>query len=57
MTGEIPLFLYGSYYYDQESDVMRFCGEREIDADIYKSSIVSNLLHFYIVGVIIKEVE
>ncbi len=56
VTGEIPLLLYGSFYYDEKYDIMRFCGEREISPDI-SSEIVQHIPHFYVVGVIIKDDE
>ncbi|MFI3259983.1 MAG: DUF5041 domain-containing protein [Rikenellaceae bacterium] len=54
--GEIPLLLYGSFYYDEKAKLLRFCGEKEIDPNL-SSQIVENIPHFYVVGIIIKEVK
>ncbi len=53
---ETPLLLSGSFYYDKKHDVMRFCGEMEIDPEL-KAEIVDNIPHFYIIGVILKEAK
>ena len=49
----IPLALYGSYWYDEQFDIVRFCGEREIDPEL-KAEILKDSPHYYIIGVIFK---
>lgn len=49
----IPLVLYGSYWYEPESGVSRFCGESIIKPDL-SSDIVKNIPHFYVLGIKIK---
>jgi hypothetical protein len=53
-TGKvIPLVLFGSYWYEQETGVSRFCGEKVINPDL-SSDIVKNIPHFYVLGIKIK---
>ncbi|MCR5755800.1 MAG: DUF5041 domain-containing protein [Acetatifactor sp.] len=49
----IPLVLYGSYWYEPETSVSRFCGESIIKPDL-SSDIVKNIPHFYVLGIKIK---
>lgn len=49
----IPLALYGSYWYDEQFDIVRFCGEREIDPEL-NAEILKDSPHYYIIGVIFK---
>ena len=49
----IPLVLYGSYWYEPETGVSRFCGESIIKPDL-SSDIVKNIPHFYVLGIKIK---
>lgn len=49
----IPLALYGSYWYDEQFDIVRFCGENEIDPEL-KAEILKDSPHYYIIGVIFK---
>lgn len=53
---EIPLILYGSGWQDPKYNVIRFCGENEIDPDM-KSEILTDLPHHYIIGIELKEVQ
>jgi len=46
----IPLILLGSGWYDERSNVFRFCGEREIDPDM-SSEILKDIPHHYVIGV------
>lgn len=50
----IPLLLYGSGWVDERFGMIRFCGEKEIDPDM-KAEILSNLPHYYIVGLEMKK--
>ena len=50
----IPLLLYGSGWVDERYDIIRFCGEREIDPDM-KAEILANLPYHYIIGVELKK--
>ena len=47
----IPLILYGSGWVDEQYGFMRFCGEREIDGNDKTGMILSNVPHYYVVGV------
>ena len=47
---EIPLVLYGSGWYDERYNIVRFCGESRIDPQL-KADILKNLPHYYILGV------
>lgn len=49
----IPLVLYGSYWYEPETGVSRFCGEKVIMPDL-SSDIVKSIPHYYILGIRIK---
>ena len=49
----IPLALYGSYWYDEQFDIVRFCGENEIDPEL-KAEILKDSPHYYVIGVIFK---
>ena len=53
-TGKfIPLVLFGSYWYEQETGVSRFCGEKIIKPDL-SSDIIKSIPHFYVLGIKIK---
>lgn len=50
-TGKfIPLVLYGSMWYDEQSNICRFCGEREIASDL-SGDITKQCPHFFVIGV------
>jgi hypothetical protein len=49
----IPLVLFGSYWYEQETGVSRFCGEKLIKPDL-SSDIIKSIPHFYVLGIKIK---
>ena len=50
-TGKvIPLVLFGSYWYEQETGVSRFCGEKVINPDL-SSDIIKSIPHFYLLGI------
>ena len=46
----IPLALFGSYWWDADSGVFRFCGENIIKPDL-SSDIIKYIPHFYILGI------
>jgi len=46
----IPLILLGSVWFDERSNLFRFCGEVEIDPDM-SSEILKNVPHHYVVGI------
>ena len=46
----IPLVLFGSSWYDERFNVIRFCGEREIDPDL-SSEILKDVPHYYVLGI------
>ena len=45
----IPLYLYGSGWLDERNNIIRFCGEKEIDPEL-SSEILKYLPHYYILG-------
>lgn len=48
----IPLVLFGSYWYEKETGVSRFCGEKQINPDL-SSDIIKSIPHYYVLGIII----
>lgn len=52
----IPLVLYGSFWFDEPNNAIRFCGENEIAPDL-SSEIVGNIPHFYVMGIELQQVE
>lgn len=46
----IPLLLLGSGWYDEKYNILRFCGEREIEPNM-SSEILKNVPHYYVMGV------
>lgn len=50
---KIPLVLYGSAWLDKKYDIIRFCGEKEIDPNM-KSEILEDLPHYYVIGIEFK---
>lgn len=53
---KIPLILYGSGWLDEKYDIIRFCGEREIDPEM-NAEILKKLPHYYIIGLEFKSDE
>ena len=49
----IPLVLFGSFWYEPETGVSRFCGENLIKPDL-TSEIVKSIPHFYVLGIKIR---
>ena len=49
----IPLVLFGSYWYEPETGVSRFCGDKLIKPDL-SSDIIKSIPHFYVLGIKIK---
>ena len=49
----IPLVLFGSYWYEHETGVSRFCGDKLIKPDL-SSSLIKSIPHFYVLGIKIK---
>ena len=50
-TGKcIPLVLFGSYWYEQETGVSRFCGDKLIKPDL-SSDIIKSIPHFFVLGI------
>ena len=50
MDKVIPLVLFGSYWYEQETGHRRFCGEKLIKPDL-SSDIIKSIPHFYVLGI------
>lgn len=46
----VPLALFGSCWWDADSGVIRFCGEKLIKPDL-SSDIIKHIPHFYILGI------
>lgn len=49
----IPLVLFGSFWYEPETGVSRFCGEQLIKPDL-SSEIIKSIPHFYVLGIKIR---
>ena len=49
----IPLVLFGSFWYEPETGVSRFCGENLIKPDL-TSEIVKSIPNFYVLGIKIR---
>ena len=49
----IPLVLFGSYWYEQETGVSRFCGDKQIKPDL-SSDIIKDIPHYYVLGIRIR---
>ena len=49
----IPLVLFGSYWYEQETGVSRFCGDKQIKPDL-SSEIIKSIPHYYVLGIKIR---
>lgn len=52
----IPLLMYGSYWFDARYNVIRMCGEREIDPEM-KAEILGKVPHYYVVGLELNKVK
>lgn len=50
---KIPLLLYGSAWLDKQHNIIRFCGENEIDPEM-KAKILNNIPHYYVIGIELK---
>ncbi len=53
VPGAIPLILYGSAWLDEKYNIIRFCGEKEIDPEM-KAEILKDIPHYYIIGIEFK---
>ena len=53
---EIPVILYGSGWLDTKYNVIRFCGEREIDPEM-KANILKDIPHHYILGLQLQKAK
>ncbi len=51
---DIPLVLYGSFWYDSLMEGHRFCGASEIDPDM-STKILQHIPHYYIIGIRLTE--
>ena len=49
----IPLVLFGSYWYEPETGVSRFCGDKLIKPDL-SSDIIKSIPHYYVLGIKVK---
>ena len=49
-----PLVMFGSYWYDEEAQVVRFCGEDEIAADL-STKMLSKIPHYYLLGITVTK--
>lgn len=55
-TVSVPLLLYGSSWLDTRYNVIRFCGEKEIDPEM-QATILQHLPHYYVIGIVLKKVQ
>ena len=53
---EIPLVLYGSWWEEPGTTIIRFCGESEIDPEM-KAKILTHIPHCYVIGIRLKKTE
>lgn len=52
----IPLALYGSFWWDSNYKICRFCGEKELtEEDIMESDYFKHSPHYYIIGAIFSD--
>ena len=49
-----PLVMFGSYWYDEEEQVFRFCGESELEPDL-SSKMLASIPHYYVLGMIVTK--
>lgn len=47
--GFTPLLMYGSYWYDKDSHMLRQCGEMDLEPDL-SSAILKQIPHYYVIG-------
>lgn len=52
----IPLVLYGSFWYDPDFNIHRFCGENEIDPEM-TADILKYIPHYYVIGIKVKKIK
>lgn len=50
----IPLVMFGSYWYDEQYDLFRFCGESELDPDL-SSKMLASIPHYYVLGMTVTK--
>lgn len=46
-----PLILHGSGWYDKDANVVRMCGESELESDLSKNKILEKVPQYYIIGI------
>lgn len=51
----IPLALYGSYWYDANFGITRFCGENFIKPDLTSEYLLKDCPHYFVVGIKVEE--
>lgn len=54
---KIPLILYGSGWYDSQNDIVRMCGESQIDPHMSKNEILGSLPQYYVIGIRAKKID
>lgn len=52
----IPLIMYGSYWLDTKNNVIRQCGESEIDPEM-KAEILTHIPHYFVVGLQLQKAK
>lgn len=52
--GFTPLLLFGSYWYDEQKRVVRFCGENAFSSDM-SSPTLKLIPHYYVIGVYVMK--
>ena len=48
----VPLVLLGTWWYDEDAQIIRFCGDDELAADM-SSGMLKRIPHYYVIGVIV----
>lgn len=50
-----PLLLYGSFWYDEQFKIFRFCGENKFSPELNTSKTLKHVPHFYTIGIKVLE--
>lgn len=48
----VPLVMLGTWWYDEDAQTIRFCGDEELAADM-SSGMLKRIPHYYVIGVIV----
>ena len=50
----VPLLMVGSFWYDERFHIIRFCGEKELPADM-SSEMLKMLPHYFLIGIVVNK--